>query len=139
MIQRPWGEHEYSNSPNETIHLDYLQMSSSTDGLSYVLVIKDELTHYIELIACVSSSSAVAVRGIVNWSMRFGNPKTLVTDQGSHFTSQLLGKLRELLGFEHRVTPVNSLWLNGTVERVNRDILQVSRALLLERRLSPSS
>lgn len=36
-------------------------------------------------------------------------------------------------------TPLYSPWLNGTVERLNRDILQVVRALLLEAKLDTKS
>ncbi|POM80423.1 LOW QUALITY PROTEIN: Hypothetical protein PHPALM_1744 [Phytophthora palmivora] len=45
--------------------------------------------------------------------------------------ADLAVRLRGLQSF----TPVYSPWINGTVERLNRDILQVTRALLLELRL----
>lgn len=114
-------------------------MSRATDGQMYVLVIKDELTHYVELIACTAPTSSVAATGLMDWAKRFGYPSMVVSDQGSHFVNQLMQELRELTGINHRLAPVYTPCLNGAVERVNRDILQVARAMLIERRLGASN
>ncbi|KAG3105658.1 hypothetical protein PI124_g13584 [Phytophthora idaei] len=55
-----------------------------------------------------------------------------VSDNGSHFKNQVMSLLAERLSVSHQFAPV---WINGTVERVNRDILQVLRVMLLEIRL----
>jgi hypothetical protein len=47
--------------------------------------------------------------------------------------------LAERLRGVQSFTPVYSPWLNGTVERLNKDILQVTRVLLLESNLDTRS
>ncbi|POM67432.1 Hypothetical protein PHPALM_16573 [Phytophthora palmivora] len=120
---------------NEVLHMDYLSMGDSYADAKYLLVLKDELTHYCELVACDSPTSEVAVFAVLDWYKRFGLPPKWVSDQGSHFTSALMADLAVRLRGLQSFTPVYSPWINGTVERLNRDILQVTRALLLELRL----
>ncbi|POM71617.1 Hypothetical protein PHPALM_11785 [Phytophthora palmivora] len=43
--------------------------------------------------------------------------------------------LPERLGTSHRFVPVYTPWINGTIERLSRDILHVLRVMLLESRL----
>ncbi|ETV69577.1 hypothetical protein H257_14710 [Aphanomyces astaci] len=54
-------------------------------GAKYVLVLKDDLTHYCELVACDDPTSQVCVDALVDWSKRFGIPRVWVSDQGTHF------------------------------------------------------
>ncbi|GMF35888.1 unnamed protein product [Phytophthora fragariaefolia] len=51
---------------------------------------------------------------------------------GSHFWNEMINHLAARLKIEPKFSPVYSPWLNSTVERFNRDVLQVLRALLLE-------
>ncbi|KAJ8571240.1 hypothetical protein ON010_g5596 [Phytophthora cinnamomi] len=52
--------------------------------------------------------------------------------KGSHFRDEVVQHLSARLKAEQNLTPVYSPWLNGTVERLNKDILQVFRALLMK-------
>ncbi|KAG3078129.1 hypothetical protein PI125_g21071 [Phytophthora idaei] len=58
-----------------------------------------------------------------------------VSDNGSHFKNQVMEWLAKRLGASHQFVPVYTPWIDGTVERVNRDILQVLRVMPLESRL----
>ncbi|KAG3060766.1 hypothetical protein PI124_g22732 [Phytophthora idaei] len=59
-------------------------------------------------------------------------PETLLSDQGAHFRNEMMKHLAARLKMELHFTPAYSPRLNGTVERLNRDVLQVFRALLME-------
>lgn len=110
----------------------YLYLGDSYGKCQYVLVLKDELTHYCELVAADSPTSATAVEAVLDWHKRFGLPEMWVSDNGSHFKAAVMAELVRRLGATHKFVPVYTPWINGTVERVNRDILQVLRVLLLE-------
>ncbi|OWZ09302.1 hypothetical protein PHMEG_00018017 [Phytophthora megakarya] len=58
------------------------------------------------------------------WYMRYGKPEVLVSDQGSHFRNEVIELLYARLKVQQSFTPVYSLWVNGTIERVNKDVLQ---------------
>lgn len=98
----------------------------------YVLVLKDNLTHFCELVACDSPTSVVAATALVDWWKRFGAPSVLMSDQGSHFKSELIAMICKKLDIDQNFVVAYAPWINGTVERLNRDVLQVLRVLLME-------
>ncbi|GMF40577.1 unnamed protein product [Phytophthora fragariaefolia] len=109
--------------------MDYLELGESYGPSRYVLVLKDKLTHYCELVVADSPTSATAAENVIDWHYRFGLPETWVSDNGSHFKASLMDQLAEQL-------KVVQKWINGTVARVNRDILlQVLRVMLMELKL----
>jgi transposase InsO family protein len=57
------------------------------------------------------------------WCARYGIPEMLQSDQGTHFRNEVVKHLCARLKTEQVFTPVYSPWLNGTVERLNKDIL----------------
>ncbi|TYZ64407.1 hypothetical protein PybrP1_004049 [[Pythium] brassicae (nom. inval.)] len=58
-----------------------------------------------------------------------------MTDNGTHLRTDVIAQATSRLGITDRLSPVYAPWLNGAVERVNRDILQVARVMLLEAKL----
>lgn len=101
----------------------------------YVLVLKDELTHFCELVAADSAISQTAVAAVLDWHKRFGIPSVWMSDNGTHFKCLVMEELAERLGVSHSFVLVYTPWINGTVERVNRDIRRVLRVMLLENQL----
>ncbi|OWZ07336.1 hypothetical protein PHMEG_00020279 [Phytophthora megakarya] len=94
----------------------------------YVLVLKDEATHYVDLVACDSPTSEVTATAILDWYSRFGASNVWVSDCGSHFKSNVISELsRRLKGRQEFILAYSP---------VNRDILQVLKALVLKFRSS---
>ncbi|KAE9048084.1 hypothetical protein PR002_g671 [Phytophthora rubi] len=112
--------------------MDYLELGESYSTSHYVLVLKDELTHYCELVAADSATSATAAAAVLEWHKRFGLPEMWESDNGSHFKAALMQQLADRLKVVQKFVPVYTPWINGTVERVNRDILHVLRLMLME-------
>jgi transposase InsO family protein len=140
IIQRPWSEQQREPAARtEVLHFDFLFMGDSYGETCYVLVLKDELTHYCELVACDAPTSIVTVTAVLDWAKRFGLPSMWTSDKGTHFKNKLMEQLRDRLKTVHTFVPVYSPWVNGTVERINRDVLQVMRVLLLEHQLDTRS
>ncbi|OWZ00333.1 hypothetical protein PHMEG_00028497, partial [Phytophthora megakarya] len=69
--------------------------------------------------------------GLIEWYKRYGCPFRLFSDQGVHFLNQTVDYLCSRLKIERTFSPVYTPWLNGTVERVYRDLHQVPRVLLI--------
>ncbi|KAK1938781.1 Gag-Pol polyprotein [Phytophthora citrophthora] len=135
VIQRNWTVDRQVAKRNECLHLDYLCLGDSYGDTLYVLVLKDDLTHYCELVPADAADSQTAVAAILDWNKRFRAPLWWMSDSGSHFKNEVMELLAERLGAIHQFAPVYTPWINGTVERVNRDILQVLRVMLFESRL----
>ncbi|GMF53460.1 unnamed protein product [Phytophthora fragariaefolia] len=103
---------------------------------TYILVLKDHATHYCELVVCDTADSAVVTTAILEWHSRFGVPPVWVSDNGSHFKNEVVTELSRRLKTHQIFAVAYSPWINGSVERVNRDILQVLRAVIMEYKIS---
>jgi len=69
---------------------------------------------------------------------RLRHPQLGVLDSGTHFKNSLLALLTKTLRCSQDIIVAYSPWINGSVERVNRDILQLVRVMLLELKLPPT-
>ena len=81
---------------------------------------------------CTTPTSSIAATTLLDWYKRFGMAHVWQSDCGSHFVNNVIKELESRLKFKQVITPVYAPWLNGTIERLNRDILTVMRTLLLE-------
>ncbi|KAG2786225.1 hypothetical protein PC129_g20613 [Phytophthora cactorum] len=111
-------------------------MGESFRDSKYVLVLKDHASHYCNLVVVDTADSAVSVEALLMWHARFGPPPVWTSDQGSQFKNEVVSKLSRRLWTAQQFTPVNCPWINGSVERVNRDILQVIRTVILEYKIN---
>ncbi|KAH9090266.1 hypothetical protein LEN26_018896, partial [Aphanomyces euteiches] len=136
VLHRPYAPRWHATKPNEGLHFDYLYMGPSKNGPKYVLVLKDDLSHYCELVACDAPTSQVCVDALAAWWSRHSMPLVWISDQGSHFKNAVMKALAHKFKAEHEFTLAYCPLRNGTVERLNRDILQVMRVLLMEYKLA---
>lgn len=118
MVQHLWGENLHATGPNEILHMDYLSMGPSN------------ISHFTLLALAVTAETGPVVDSLLFWISLFGIPRILVTDMGSHFVNKVLQELTEVFHIEHRS------WINGTIERLNREVLATTRVMLSEFQLA---
>lgn len=134
-IPRPFGETLRATKPSELLHFDFLTMMEGEGGVKYVLVLKDGMSGFVELIACAHASSDQTYQALVDWFKRYGVVRQWVSDQGTHFKNVVIERLQRALGAHHHFTTAYTPWANGTFEVVNREVLKCIKALMSERRL----
>ncbi|OWZ09913.1 hypothetical protein PHMEG_00017317 [Phytophthora megakarya] len=132
IIPRSCGEIYRSKERNEALHMDYLLIGDYKDASGYILVLKDDFSHFCELIQCSGANATTAATAILEWSSRYEMPKLLISDTAAHFKNQLLEELCHKTQMAQRFTLAYWPWINDCIERLNRDILQVLRVMLLE-------
>ena len=132
---RPYGAALHATKPNEVLHFDFLTMPVSATGVQYLLVLKDDLSGYVELIECASATADEVCAALTDWFKRFGTVQTWVSDRGTHFKNQVVERLRKALSAQHHLILAYCPWANGTVEVVNRLVLRCYKALLSELKL----
>ena len=136
-IPRPWGTVITGKRPNDVITFDFLFIGSPKAGqthkYSYVLALKDTFSHYVKLFATEAADAITAADCLRDWCHTFGTPSQFLSDQGSHFKNEVVNELaRALAVLKHNFTTPHCPWANGSVERVNLEILNILTMLLSE-------
>jgi hypothetical protein len=134
-VPRQLGEALHASRRNQVIHYDFLFVKN-TRKFSYVLVVKDDLSHFVELVPSERTDHVVVVHALLNWYKRFGVAETHVSDKGSHFKNKVVAELNDILKTKHQFTTAYSPKSNGTVERVDREIMKVLRSLVSDFKIS---
>jgi len=98
----------------------------SSFGNKYILVAVDYVSKWIEVVASPTNDTRVVIKLFKNVIFpRFGVPKLVVSDGGSHFISNIFGKLLLKYGVRHRVATPYHPQTSGQVEVSNQEIKQI--------------
>lgn len=139
-VPRPWASRDHPSVRNEVISIDFMYVQAVKKGChhnyKYILVIKDDYSGFCELEVCEAANHEVAVGALAKWCARYGIPKVVRSDGGSHFVNNVVEMLTKRLGIRHSITAAYCSFSNGSVERVNRDIQALLLLCLNEVKLS---
>jgi len=127
----------HGSAPNEVVHFDFLYLGKGEGGLKYALVIEDDFSGYLWLVATASADAETAASALSRWIRTFTAMSVWVSDQASHFKNKVMRSLGTLHNIQHKFTVAYSPWVNGTVESCMRVVLAACRALSSEMKLGP--
>jgi hypothetical protein len=133
-IPRPRLHIPAAHAPNEVIHFDYIYIRADANAASpqYVLMIVDGFSRFVWMTPHRTPNAEGTARALLQWFALFGVVKSWVSDQGSHFLNEVVDRLRDLLGANHRFTTAYAPWSNGLVERVGNTLVETLSALTSE-------
>ena len=142
-VPRPYGVHVQPQTRGEIIAVDYLYVESSTSNsphnYSYILVIKDIFSGMVQLVPTERADSASALEALMMYFSLYKIPRMIMTDGARHFDNKLSTALCSALGIKHHITSPYMSFSNGSVERVNREVLQLFKLLLRDKALPTSA
>ncbi|RDY09645.1 Pro-Pol polyprotein, partial [Mucuna pruriens] len=78
--------------------IDFMGPFPMSNGYSYILLAIDYVPRWVEVVATRTNDAKVVVD-----FLKFGVPKALVSDQGSHFCNRAMASLLQKYGVEHRI------------------------------------
>jgi hypothetical protein len=86
----------------------------------------DYVSKWVEAIPCRKASTEESITMIKNVIFpRFGTPRILISDGGTHFTRKNFKKCLSKLGIEHRVSTAYHPQTNGQAEMSNRQLKSI--------------
>ena len=98
----------------------------SSFGNLYILLAVDYVSKWVEAIVCPRNDVITLVRFIQrNILSRFGAPKTIISDEGSHFANKVFEKLMSIYRIRHVMGLTYHPQSNGQVEISNREIKKI--------------
>eukprot|EP00924_Labyrinthula_sp_SR-Ha-C_P001815 snap_masked-scaffold_91-processed-gene-0.38-mRNA-1 protein AED:0.44 eAED:0.45 QI:0/-1/0/1/-1/1/1/0/2328 len=130
LERRFYKEIPHAVNENELLlHSDFLKIY---DG--YLLVLVEGVSRKVMMVHDKSASAHVVVKALVKWRAENGIPPSfkLSTDNGSHFSNQIIREFNKIYGGQHHFSVVYSPWSNGSVEVMNRFILRNLRQMCSE-------
>ena len=101
--------------------IDFMGEFVSSNWMKYILVAVDYVSKWVEAVA-LSNNEGKSVTAFLS---RFGTPRGIISDRGSHFYNKLFKGLLEKYGVHHNVATPNHLHTSGQVEVSNREIEQI--------------
>ena len=95
-------------------------------GTMYILLAVDYVSKWVEATTC-PRNDAIIVVGFMqrNIFSRFGAPKTIICDEGSHFANKVFAKLMGRYGIKHLMGLAYHPQSNGQAEISNREIKKI--------------
>lgn len=119
-----------TTEPMELVCIDFWTAEQTDKKCIDVLVVTDHFSKLSHAFPCKSQSAKQVARRL--WDDFFciyGFPKRIHSDQGANFESQLIKELLEMAGIQKsHTTPYHPMG-NGVVERYNRTLGNMIRAL----------
>jgi hypothetical protein len=108
---------------------------TSKHGNRYIISLTDVLSKFVIAKAVKDCSATTTVKFLINdVILKYGTPTCILTDNGTHFTSQLMNDLCQQLGVTHLYSTVYHPQTNGQIERFNATMDGKIAALCNERR-----
>ena len=103
--------------------IDFMGPFPPSFGNLYILLAVDYVSKWVEAIACPRNDANIVVSFLQkNILSRFGTPRTIISDGGSHFANKIFAKLMSRYGIKHIMSLAYHPQTNGQAEISNREI-----------------
>ena len=107
-------------------------IKTTANGYSYILVICDHFSKWVEIYALKTISALEVSKCITNSICQHGIPEQILTDQGSNYMSELMAEVWELLDIHKtRTTPFHPE-CDGLSEKFNQTLRKMISAYVNE-------
>ena len=114
--------------------IDFMGPFPPSFGNLYILLAVDYVSKWVEAVACPRNDANTVVSFLQNNILsRFGTPRTIISDEGSHFANKIFAKLMSRYGIKHVMSLAYHPQTNGQAEISNREIKSI-----LEKTISSS-
>ncbi|KAI3795443.1 hypothetical protein L1987_38098 [Smallanthus sonchifolius] len=105
--------------------IDFMGPFPASRGNRYILVDVDYVSKWAEAQALPTNDARVVVQFLKKLFSRFGAPKALISDRGTHFCNAQLEKALSRYGVNHRFSTAYHPLTSGQVEVTNRGIKRI--------------
>ena len=103
--------------------IDFMGPFPASYNNLYILLAVDYVSKWVEEIPTRTNDSKVVAQFLrSNIFSRFGTPRALITDNGTHFCNKLIDKVLQKYGVRHRTSLAYHPQSNGQAEVSNREI-----------------
>ncbi|GJT69003.1 reverse transcriptase domain-containing protein [Tanacetum coccineum] len=116
--------------------IDFMGPFPSSRGNKYILVAVDYLSKWVEAKALPTNDARVVVKFLKSLFSRFGAPRAIISDRGTHFCNDKFDKVMSKYGVTHHISTPNHPQTSGQVEVTNRGLKRILERTVGENRAS---
>jgi len=114
--------------------IDFMGPFPSSFSNSYILLAVDYVSKWVEAIASPTNDAKVVVKFIrKNIFSRFGTPRAIISDEGTHFCNKQFSAILAKYGVTHKIAIAYHPQTSGQAEVSNREVKRI-----LEKIVNPS-
>ncbi|GJY26171.1 reverse transcriptase domain-containing protein [Tanacetum coccineum] len=116
--------------------IDFMGPFPSSRGNKYILVAVDYLSKWVKAKALPTNDARVVVKFLKSLFARFGTPRAIISDRGTHFCNDKFAKVMSKYGVTHRLATAYHPQTSGQVEVSNRGLKRILERTVGENRAS---
>nr|GEX14088.1 reverse transcriptase domain-containing protein [Tanacetum cinerariifolium] len=105
--------------------IDFMGPFSSSRGNKYVLVAVEYLSKWVEAKALPTNDSRVVCKFLKNLFARFGTPRAIISDRGTHFCNDQFTKVMQKYGVTYRLATPYHPQTSGEVKVSHRGLKRI--------------
>ncbi|GKC30199.1 reverse transcriptase domain-containing protein, partial [Tanacetum coccineum] len=102
--------------------INFMGLFPSSHGNKYILVAVDYLSKWVEAKALPTNDARVVVKFLKSLFARFGTPRAIISDRGTHFCNDQFAKVMSKYGVTHRLATAYHPQMSGQVKVSNRGL-----------------
>ncbi|GJR08082.1 reverse transcriptase domain-containing protein [Tanacetum coccineum] len=107
---------------------------SSSRGKKYIIVVIDYLSKWVEAKALPTNDARVVLKFLKSLFARFGTPRAIISDRGTHFCNDQFSKVMLKYGVTHHLSTAYHPQTSGQVEVSNRGLKRILERTVGENR-----
>nr|GEW82860.1 reverse transcriptase domain-containing protein [Tanacetum cinerariifolium] len=111
----------------------------SSRGNKYILVAVNYLSKWVEAKALPTNDARVVVKFLKSLFSRFGTPRAIISDHGTHFCNDQFARVMTKYGVIHRLATAYHPQTSGQVEVFNRGLKRIFETMVGENHASWSN
>nr|GEZ28257.1 reverse transcriptase domain-containing protein [Tanacetum cinerariifolium] len=104
----------------------------SLRGNRYILVAVDHLSKWVEAKALPTNDALIVVKFLKSLFARFGTPRAIISDRGTHFCNDKFAKVMSKYGVAHHLAITYHPHTSGQVEVSNRGLKRIHKRTALK-------
>jgi len=117
---------EKGELPLDTFHIDHLgPLPTTRKSYKYIFAVVDAFAKFVWLYATKTTNATEVIDKLKKQSFVFGNPRRIVSDRGTAFTSKEFTDYCATENIKHVLTTTGVPRANGQIERVNRVLISL--------------
>ncbi|GJV57263.1 reverse transcriptase domain-containing protein [Tanacetum coccineum] len=145
LVQRQGKTSQRDEMPQNSIQvceifdvwgIDFMGPFPSSRGNKYILVAVDYLSKWVEAKALPTNDARVVCKFLKSLFARFGAPRAIISDRGTHFCNDQFAKVMQKYGVTHRLSTAYHPQTSGQVEVSNRGLKRILERTIGENRAS---